>query len=265
MRQRPFLPLCFAVLACTNPALTDDGAQSSESDTQSQQDDHDGQDTSTEETQDDPSGATCLPELQDCPDDFKCLLRLGAEDWEFVCLPVLGDKDVGEACIHDGVQAGTDDCDRDSWCIGAFDPGGAPWEGVCYPLCVGGICDDAQRCVGIGALPVCAPICDPLTAGSCAAGEACIYRPPEGFVCFPQGAEGNGLGEPCATGVSCAPGLHCSQLVAGCDPDAYCCTDYCDVDSDTNSCAAQDQGASCQAIGATDPNQAHVGACVVPG
>jgi hypothetical protein len=211
-----------------------------------------------------PEGAECQADLQDCPDGYKCLLRLGAEDWEFVCLPVLGNADAGEVCEHDGVIAGTDDCNQDTWCIGPFDPSGMPWSGLCYPLCAEQGCASEERCVGIGSLPVCAPICDPLASGACGnTDEACIYRPPEGFVCFPQGAEGNGLGEPCPTGASCAAGLHCSQFVAGCDPAEYCCTDYCDTNAPDNICAAQDLGAQCEVIGATDPNQAHVGACVI--
>jgi hypothetical protein len=83
-------------------------------------------------------------------------------------------------------------------------------------------------------------------------------------VCFPQGTDGNQLGEACETGISCVSGLHCSQKVSGCAPEDYCCTDYCDAGGDTNTCAAQGEGASCVAIGATDPTQAHVGACVVP-
>lgn len=221
--------------------------------------------TAPSETGDDVEGASCQAELQDCPDGYKCLLRRGAADWEFVCLPVLGDAGVGEACNHDGVIAGTDDCDQESWCIGPFDPNGSPWTGLCYPFCVGGSCEDAgDRCVGIGNLPVCAPICDPLLAGSCAGqGEACIYRAPEGFVCFPTGSEGAGLGEPCATAVSCEAGLHCSANVPGCAADEYCCTEYCDTTAANPACTVE--GAQCAAIGATDPSQAHVGACVNPG
>lgn len=212
----------------------------------------------------DPEGAECQADIQDCPDNYKCLLRLGADDWEFVCLPVNGDDGVGESCEHDGVITGTDTCNIDSWCIGPFDPSGAPWEGLCYGLCVGGECGNADRCVGIGSLPVCAPVCDPLIASSCGPSEACIFRAPEGFVCFPQGAEGNGIGEPCPTGASCAAGLHCAQNVAGCGAEDYCCTDYCDANDPDSACAAQDQGAVCEVIGATDPTQAHVGACVIP-
>lgn len=211
----------------------------------------------------DPAQAQCQADLQDCPDDFKCVLRRGEVDWEFVCLPVQGEHPAGETCHHDGVLAGTDDCDQSSWCIGAFDTTGAPWDGLCYPLCVGMVCADEQRCVGIGALPVCAPICDPLIAGACGSDEACIYRPPEGFVCFPQGSEGKQLGELCETAISCASGLHCGQNVVGCAPEDFCCTDYCDTDSAENTCAAQADGASCVAIGASDPTQANVGACAV--
>ncbi|MFV8755860.1 hypothetical protein ACNOYE_35355 [Nannocystaceae bacterium ST9] len=220
--------------------------------------------TASETTTDDPEGAACQADLQDCPEGYKCLLRRGAADWEFVCLPVLGDQGVGEQCQHDGVVAGTDDCDVDSWCIGPFDPNGAPWDGLCYPFCVGGVCELGEdRCVGIGNLPVCAPICDPLLAGSCASSsEACIYREPEGFVCFPTGAEGAALGEPCETAVSCEAGLHCSPKVVGCDADAFCCTEYCDTTDDEDQCTAE--GAVCASIGATDPAQAHVGACVIP-
>jgi hypothetical protein len=211
----------------------------------------------------DPGEAQCQADLQDCPDGFKCLLRRGAADWEFVCLPVQGDNHVGEMCTHDGVIAGTDNCDEDSWCIGSFDTTGAPWDGLCYPLCVGNVCENDQRCVGIGSLPVCAPICDPLLAIGCTADEACIFREPEGFVCFPQGVDGAAIGEACETAISCAPGLHCSQRVVGCPPDSYCCTDYCDTNSPDNTCTAKDMGATCQAIGATDLGQAHVGACVI--
>ncbi|MFY0534899.1 hypothetical protein [Nannocystis pusilla] len=109
----------------------------------------------------DPGEAQCQADLQDCPDGFKCVLRRGAADWEFVCLPVQGDNAAGDSCHHDGVIAGTDDCDEASWCIGSFDTTGAPWEGLCYPLCVGDVCGNDQRCVSIGALPVCAPVCDP--------------------------------------------------------------------------------------------------------
>ncbi|MDC0716966.1 hypothetical protein [Nannocystis bainbridge] len=212
----------------------------------------------------DPAEAQCQADLQDCPDEFKCVLRRGAADWEFVCLPVQGDNAAGDACHHDGVVAGTDDCDETSWCIGAFDTTGAPWEGLCYPLCVGDVCGNDQRCVGIGALPVCAPICDPLLAVGCTADEACIFREPEGFVCFPQGTDGHAIGEDCETAISCAPGLHCSQRVAGCPPEAFCCTDYCDTGSADNTCTAQGMGATCETIGATAPEQAHVGACVIP-
>lgn len=213
----------------------------------------------------DPSGAQCQADLQDCPDGFKCVLRRGDADWEFVCLQVQGDREAGESCHHDGVLAGTDDCDQGSWCIGSFDTTGSPWDGLCYPLCVGMSCEPEQRCVGIGALPVCAPICDPLVGSGCGSDEACIYRPPEGFVCFPQGSDGKKLGDPCETAISCEAGLHCAQQVAGCGPDDYCCTDYCDTDSDMNTCAQQAEGATCVAIGATDPTQSHVGACVVQG
>jgi hypothetical protein len=212
----------------------------------------------------DPAEAKCQADLQDCPDGFKCVLRRGAADWEFVCLPVQGDNMAGDACKHDGVLVGTDDCNEDSWCIGSFDGSGAPWDGLCYPLCVGGTCEGDQRCVGIGALPVCAPICDPLLAVGCTNAEACIFREPEGFVCFPQGADGAGLGEPCETAISCQPGLHCSQRVAGCAADEYCCTDYCDTTKAENTCSAKDMGATCVAIGATDPEHAYVGACALP-
>src|SRR5690606_37261700 len=93
----------------------------------------------------DPEGAECQADLQDCPDGYKCLLRLGAADWEFVCLPVLGDAGPGEACMHDGVVAGTDDCNQDTWCIGPFDPSGAPWSGLCYPLCAEQGCENGER------------------------------------------------------------------------------------------------------------------------
>jgi hypothetical protein len=212
----------------------------------------------------DPGEAQCQADLQDCPDGFKCVLRRGAADWEFVCLPVQGDNAAGDGCHHDGVLAGTDDCDEDSWCIGAFDTTGAPWDGLCYPLCVGDVCGTDERCVSIGALPVCAPICDPLLAVGCTAEEACIFREPEGFVCFPQGVDGHDIGEDCETAIACAPGLHCSQRVVGCPPDSYCCTDYCDTQSADNTCTAQDMGATCETIGAADPGQAHVGACVIP-
>lgn len=223
-----------------------------------------GSETASETASEDPEGASCQADLQDCPEGYKCLLRRGAEDWEFVCLPVLGDQHVGESCTHDGVITGTDDCDGDSWCIGPFDPNGSPWTGLCYPFCVGGVCEAAgDRCVGIGNLPVCAPICDPLVAGACAGqGESCIFRAPEGFVCFPTGSEGAGLGEPCATAVSCAAGLHCSAQVPGCAADEYCCTQYCDTNDDESSCTVE--GAVCESIGASDPSQAHVGACVMP-
>lgn len=212
----------------------------------------------------DPGEAQCQADLQDCPDGFKCVLRRGAADWEFVCLPVQGDHQVGDACTHDGVLVGTDDCDESSWCIGSFDVTGSPWEGLCYPLCVGDVCQADQRCVGIGALPVCAPICDPLLSVGCTSDEACIFREPEGFVCFPQGADGAGIGEACETAISCQPGLHCSQRVVGCAADEYCCTDYCDTTSADNTCSAQAMGATCKAIGATDPAHAYVGACVLP-
>lgn len=256
------------LLACT-PSPSADGEEDTQTDqatdTGESEGDGDGDGDGDDDGDGDPEGAQCAADLQDCPDGYKCLLRLGAEDWEFVCLPVLGDREAGETCMHDGVIAGTDDCDQDTWCIGPFDPSGGAWSGLCYPLCAEQGCTNGERCVGIGSLPVCAPICDPLTSGSCSgAGEACIYRPPEGFVCFPQGAEGNGIGEPCPTGASCAAGLHCSQQVAGCDPGEYCCTDYCDTNDPGNTCAAQAMGASCEAIGASDPNQAHVGACVIP-
>ncbi len=211
----------------------------------------------------DPEQAQCQAELQDCPDGFKCVLRRGAVDWEFACLPVQGENAAGDSCHHDGVLVGTDDCDQSSWCIGSFDTTGNPWDGLCYPLCVGMTCAEQQRCVGIGALPVCAPVCDPLVGGDCGSDEACIYRPPEGFVCFPQGTEERQIGELCETAISCAPGLHCSQKVAGCATEEFCCTDYCDTGSDTNTCAQQAEGASCVTIGASDPTQAHVGACVV--
>lgn len=212
----------------------------------------------------DPEEALCQAELQDCPDDFKCVLRRGEADWEFVCLPVQGDNGSGEVCHHDGVIEGTDNCDESSWCIGSFDTTGMPWDGLCYPLCVGMSCGMEERCVGIGALPVCAPVCDPLVAGACGSDEACIYRPPEGFVCFPQGTDGGKIGEVCETGISCESGLHCSQKVAGCGSDEYCCTDYCDSSSDENTCADHANGATCVAIGATEPSQANVGACVIP-
>ncbi|PCC72782.1 hypothetical protein SAMN02745121_01898 [Nannocystis exedens] len=212
----------------------------------------------------DPGEALCQADLQDCPDGFKCVLRRGAADWEFVCLPVQGDNQPGDSCHHDGVIAGTDDCDEESWCIGSFDTTGAPWEGLCYPLCVGDVCGTDERCVSIGALPVCAPLCDPLLAVGCTADEACIFREPEGFVCFPQGVDGHAIGEDCETAISCAPGLHCSQRVVGCPPDSYCCTDYCDTQSAENTCTAKGMGATCEAIGATAPEQAHVGACVIP-
>ncbi|HEY0133260.1 MAG TPA: hypothetical protein VGB85_04245 [Nannocystis sp.] len=220
-------------------------------------------DTSSSGEGGDPGEAQCQADLQDCPDDFKCVLRRGAADWEFVCLPVQGEHAAGEACHHDGVIAGTDDCDQSSWCIGAFDTTGNAWDGLCYPLCVGMTCEAEQRCVGIGALPVCAPTCDPLVGGDCGSDEACIYRPPEGFVCFPTGSDGAAIGEPCETAVSCDAGLHCAQKVAGCAPEDFCCTDYCDTGSASNTCAQQAAGASCATIGATDPTQAHVGACVV--
>ncbi|PRQ09048.1 hypothetical protein [Enhygromyxa salina] len=262
--------------ACASPDADDHGdSHVSHGDTDTDGDSETNADTGTDTTpstdaettdtsEPDPEGAQCQADLQDCPEDYKCLLRLGAEDWEFVCLPINGDAEVGESCEHDGVIAGTDSCDGESWCIGPFDPSGAPWSGLCYGLCVGGECDSADRCVGIGSLPVCAPVCDPLAAGSCGPTEACIFRAPEGFVCFPQGAEGNGVGDPCETGASCAAGLHCAQNVAGCGPDNYCCTDYCDTNEAGNTCAAQDMGAVCEAIGASDPTQAHVGACVIP-
>lgn len=252
------------LLACTSsPSADGNGEETDANDDDTETDT--GETAGDGDGDGDPEGAECQADLQDCPDGYKCLLRLGAEDWEFVCLPVLGDQDAGETCMHDGVIAGTDDCNQDTWCIGPFDPTGGAWEGLCYPLCAEQGCDGGERCVGIGSLPVCAPICDPLTSGSCGATEeACIYRPPEGFVCFPQGVEGAGIGEPCPTGASCAAGLHCSQNVAGCDAAEFCCTDYCDTNDPGNTCAAQDMGAECVAIGATDPTQAHVGGCVIP-
>lgn len=281
--RRPLLTLVLlaslAPLGCRSDAASDDESQAaSTSESESgngsgaldtstdttQGDASSANETSTSETSGDVEGSSCQADLQDCPDGYKCLLRRGAADWEFVCLPVLGDAGVGESCNHDGVIAGTDDCDQDSWCIGPFDPNGSPWAGLCYPFCVGGTCEAAgDRCVGIGNLPVCAPICDPLLAGSCAGqGEACIFREPDGFVCFPTGSEGAGLGETCVTAVSCEAGLHCSANVPGCAADEYCCTEYCDVEADDSGCTVD--GAVCAAIGATDPAQVHVGACVNP-
>ncbi|MCX4239967.1 hypothetical protein [Paraliomyxa miuraensis] len=214
----------------------------------------------------DPTGSQCQADVQDCPDGFKCVLRRDERAWEFVCLPVLGDGGAGDACMHDGVVAGTDTCNEDTWCIGSFDTTGAPWDGVCYPLCVGGSCEALDDvCVGIGMLPICATACDPLLAGSCGEAESCILRGyEEGFVCFPSGADPHGQGEPCETGISCIPGLHCSQNVAGCDPDDYCCTALCDVDVPGDACAEAGPMAQCQAIGVTTPGQEHVGACVAP-
>lgn len=260
----------FCVFACSpdpaNDETSGDTSEGTPSETDSSETDTsetESETAATESTTDDPEGASCQADLQDCPDDYKCLLRRGAADWEFVCLPVIGDQHVGESCQHDGVITGTDDCDVDSWCIGPFDPNGSPWAGLCYPFCVGGVCEaSSDRCVGIGNLPVCAPICDPLLAGSCPGqGEACIFREPDGFVCFPTGAEGTGLGEPCATAVSCAAGLHCSANVVGCAADEYCCTEYCDASEPEPTCTVE--GAVCESIGATDPGQAHVGACVI--
>jgi len=213
----------------------------------------------------DPNGSLCDADQQDCPDGFKCVLRRGSDDWEFVCLPVQGQHEAGDPCMHDGVIAGTDTCTEDTWCIGSFDTTGRPWDGVCYPLCVGDGCEDDGVCVGIGALPVCAPACDPLLPGACGGAEACILRGfTEGFVCFPAGADPNGQGEPCETAIGCEPGLHCSQNVAECTAEEYCCTELCDATDPEAVCASEAEGASCVALGVETPGQDHVGACVVP-
>jgi len=225
-----------------------------------------GDPSATDDTGPDPTGSQCQADVQDCPDGFKCVLRRADMAWEFVCLPVSGDDQAGDPCTHDGVLAGTDTCSEDSWCIGSFDTTGEPWDGICYPLCVGGTCDEIEQvCVGIGMLPVCAAACDPLLPGSCGEAESCILRgSEEGFVCFPSGAEPHEQGEPCETGVSCMPGLHCSQNVVGCAPDDYCCTAVCDADEPGDACDAAGPEAQCVAVGVTAPGQEHVGACVVP-
>lgn len=217
------------------------------------------------ETGFDPEGAQCDAETQDCPEDYKCVLRRGARDWEFVCLPVQGEGQAGDSCTHDGVSSGTDTCDQDTWCIGSFDASGEPWSGICYPLCVDDVCESTlDVCVGIGALPVCAPACDPLIPGSCAATESCILRGyDDGFVCFPAGVEAQPIGAPCETGISCETGLHCSQNVAGCGAEEYCCTDLCDTTVAETQCMAEADGAACVAIGVAAPGQEHLGACVV--
>ena len=220
----------------------------------------------TSSTGEDPTGAQCQADEQDCPSGFKCVLRRDAEAWEFVCLPVNGDGEPGDPCVHDGVVSGTDSCNEDTWCIGSFDASGRPWDGVCYPLCVEDTCEAASDvCVGIGMLPVCAAACDPLLPGSCGAAESCILRGyEEGFVCFPSGAAQHELGEVCETAIDCAAGLHCSQNVVGCAAEEYCCTDPCDTQEPESTCAEQEAGAQCVAIGVATPGQEHVGACVVP-
>jgi hypothetical protein len=220
----------------------------------------------TDDTGFDPTGSQCQADVQDCPDGFKCVLRHADMAWEFVCLPVSGDDQAGDPCTHDGVVAGTDTCSEDTWCIGTFDTTGEPWDGICYPLCVGGTCEAIDEvCVGIGMLPVCADGCDPLLPGSCGEAESCILRGyEEGFVCFPSGADPHEQGEPCETGISCMPGLHCSQNVAGCAPEDYCCTAVCNADEPGDACDAVGPGAQCVAVGVSAPGQEHVGACVVP-
>ncbi|MEM7154584.1 MAG: hypothetical protein AAF799_17180 [Myxococcota bacterium] len=212
-------------------------------------------------------GGMCSMFEQDCQEGLKCMPRMAdGGKIEPACLPINGTAVPGDVCSHDGIAAGTDDCDADGMCMGVFSLF-APWEGTCRPFCGGTeetptCTEPSDICTG-QFFPLCFAGCDPLAQGCTGPGEGCYYFGAiDTFVCMALGNEGQ-IGESCSFG-NCSAGLQCwnSDAVAECDSGG-CCTEYCDV-TEPNTCTFAASGAECVPVGTGGPGLEDVGLCLLP-
>lgn len=213
------------------------------------------------------SAQTCDVWLQDCPEGDKCVSVLvgeGEDAYANLCVPLTGDKAVGEACVHDGPELGTDDCD--AW--------GACWvedsegNGVCRAFCAGSVgstlCPQGTHCMVAHdqTVALCAEPCVP-GGEPCPGEQACEwswtdYAP--GFACAMPPPAGDPADSPCApsSNLTCGSGLACVDPPNPEQCAGNCCTEVCDVE--LPSCALE--GAQCVAFEA--PELANVGVCLIP-
>ena len=215
---------------------------------------------------------------QDCPAGSKCIpvsTVPGSGAWNTdVCVPI-DDAPVGlfEPCTF-REDPFDDNCEATARCV---DIDAATGVGVCKEMCVGpenmATCPRSGltcRKLASGTLKICDGTCTPLLAGGCPTGQDCVaaFAGTEisGFVCLPPGtAQPGGGGDECACANCCQAGHFCvtpEDYGAGCSFD-LCCTEYCDINDTSFTCAQPDQ--TCVALfDPTTPQIGNVGACLAP-
>lgn len=256
--------LVFACLAsCAAPSGDGGGGEA-----EGQQDE--GNDWTPPHDEDEPLWP-CDSYLQDCPDGEKCVpvvldYASGQQPWNR-CVPIVGDGTTGAPCTHDGLIAGTDDCDATNVCW-QFDEQG---EGVCHAMCTGSPddphCPGDQLCLmeDQGSIALCTDPCDPFAPdleAECPGPRECLSIS-GGFFCDAE-ADLPALGEPCDWG-RCGAGLTCvssynrPEVVpeSACD-ELSCCVKLCALEDPEPSCS---QGTTCAALDSLYPEFDYVGGC----
>ncbi|NVB43184.1 ribulose phosphate epimerase [Pseudenhygromyxa sp. WMMC2535] len=219
-----------------------------------------------------PEGVTaCDPFAQDCPEGEKCVAYASTGGtWDAnKCAPVNGDGTLGDECVYDGADFGTDDCDESTVCWNAINIDGT-LTGTCYPFCSGSAedpqCDDDLICriVNDGTITVCLPPCDPLLQ-DCGEGLGCYWSGGSGtFQCIIVAGDGIPTGDACAYNNDCAPGNFCTDasVLEDCE-DSGCCANFCDLTEDPSSC---DEPYDCVAFfeeGTAPPLYVDLGLCIL--
>lgn len=190
----------------------------------------------------------CDPWAQDCPLGEKCAWYGSDGAWAAArCVPIAPQpRAVGDACTIDGdATGGFDDCVRGAMCI-AQDG----LVGECVALCRGSEgapwCSDVcSPCLGIDALRLCTPMCDPL-APACPPEAAC-RGDAAAFTCRTHSNVVASQGDPCALDDDCEGGQRCvpAALLPECAATG-CCAPYCDLDAD-DPCDVAQTGTQCVA------------------
>ena len=183
---------------------------------------------------------TCDVYAQDCPAGQKCnpYADDGGSTWNSLgCFP-LGPAPgkPGDACSSEGTL-GPDTCEAGAFCRWDVQAGGS----YCQPLCgcsqENPSCGEQEKCVqyNFGVLPLCKPMCDPLTTQPCPDGQVCVKGQFADFFCSADASGDKGaLRDPCQGQNDCDPGFSCEAgpyVPGGCLFDAqHCCTPLCDLD-----------------------------------
>ena len=178
---------------------------------------------------------------QDCPAGEKCSAWAdnGGSSWNAAkCTPVDPNPvGPGETCLVQGNGvSGVDNCVKGAMC---FNVDTDTLEGTCVPLCTCSpntpVCADTTTSCVIsngGVLNLCLPLCDPLDASPCDAGQVCIPNPQgAGFVCLIDASGGTQPGDPCEFANVCPAGTICANAdaVQDCFGAVGCCAPVCDV------------------------------------